>query len=272
MEFPETRVMFCSLLFRNSNLRPTSLILWCLRSLESPISVTEDPPPRLVVILRKLVTKNLHPRPPALDPLFTLPLSQALVQIPPARRRAGGLRICPWTRALYVGTPRRATRPATTRLALPASRFPQPPPHPSPPVLSRQPPSPPPLPPAVASTFPLPRLLRPAVTAMAAKSPRSPRSTKIKRKRRSEKENERWIRKRIGRERERNARRITVTRKHSPERNTGVRQNINTFLPTSATNRTKKVCFVALHVAFALMINWSFILMTTGHWLNKSLN
>ncbi len=253
-EFADPRIMTCFLLFRNANLRLTSLTLWCLRSPESPISVTEDPPPLQVVILQRLRTKNPHPRPLAQDPLFTLPLSRAPVQTPPVRRRAGGLRTCPWTRALYVGTPRRATPPAATRPAHPASQFPPRPPCPFPPVPSPQPPLPPPLPPAAATAFLLPRLLQPAVMAMAAKSPRSPRSTKIKRG--SEKESKRGIRIRTERGIESITGRITAIRKHSPGRNIGMRQNKNTFLPTSATNRTEKVCFAMSYAFCGVNIYW----------------
>ncbi len=198
--------------------------------------------------------KNPHPRPLAQDPLFTLPLSRAPVQTPPVRRRAGGLRTCPWTRALYVGTPRRATPPAATRPAHPASQFPPRPPCPFPPVPSPQPPLPPPLPPAAATAFLLPRLLQPAVMAMAAKSPRSPRSTKIKRG--SEKESKRGIRIRTERGIESITGRITAIRKHSPGRNIGMRQNKNTFLPTSATNRTEKVCFAMSYAFCGVNIYW----------------
>ncbi len=251
IEFADPKIMIGFLLFRNANLRLTSLTLWCLRSPESPISVTEDPPPLQVVILQRLRTKNPHPRPLAQDPLFTLPLSRAPVQTPPVRRRAGGLRTCLWTRALYVGTPQRATPPAATH---PASHFPPRPPCPCPPVPSPQPPLPPPLPPAAATAFLLPRLLQPAVMTMAAKSPRSPRSTKIKRE--NEKGSERGIRTRTERGIESITGRITPIRKHSPWRNIAMRQNKDTFLPTSATNQTEKVCFAMFYAFCVVNVYW----------------
>lgn len=246
--FADTLIMFSFLLFRNFNRRPTSSTLWCLKNPESLISAIEDHHLQ-VVIRQKLRTKNPHPRPPARDPRFTLPLSPAQVRTPPVRRRAVALRTFPWTRALYAGTPRRATPPAAKRPAPPTSQCPQRPPHPSPPVPSPQPPSPQPLPPAAAIKCLLPCLLQSATMAVAAKNPRSPRSTKIKR--RNVKESEKWWRIKIGRGVESIARRITPTRKCSLGRNTGARQNKNTFLPTSAMIRIEKVCF-AVHVAFAV--------------------
>ncbi len=103
IEFADPKIMICFLLFRNANLRLTSLTLWCLRSPESPISVTEDPPPLQVVILQRLRTKNPHPRPLAQDPLFTLPLSQGSSSNSPSTPEGRGSQDLPLDQSSICG-------------------------------------------------------------------------------------------------------------------------------------------------------------------------